>query len=225
MLKRKISEILSGLYRTFVYPFRRIGMEISKKSIMLPKSYVRGTKLGGRNYIGKNTVLKNCSLGFGSYVNSGSDLTDADIGKYTSIGADVKTVIGKHPVEKQAAMHPAFTSAKDTVGFSYTKETTFDPPAERITIGNDVWIGNSVLIMGGVKIADGSVIGAGSVVTRDTKPYSINAGVPAKPLRSRFDRETIEKLESLKWWDRDEDWIRNNIELFRDVEVFLNEGE
>ncbi len=198
-------------------------MEISKKSVMLPKSYIRNTGLGGRNYIGKNTVLKNCFLGFGSYVNSESDLTDTDIGRYTSIGAGVKTVIGKHPVERQVAMHPAFTSARDTVGFSYTKETTFDPSSDRTEIGNDVWIGNNVLIMGGVKIADGSVIGAGSVVTKDTEPYSINAGVPAKPIGSRFDRETAEKLEAFKWWDMDEDRIRENIELFRDVEVFLRD--
>ena len=41
MFKRKITEILSALYRTFVFPFRRMGLEISKKSIMLPKSYVK----------------------------------------------------------------------------------------------------------------------------------------------------------------------------------------
>ncbi|MBR5377275.1 MAG: CatB-related O-acetyltransferase [Lachnospiraceae bacterium] len=184
---------------------------------MLPKSYVKDTVIEGKNYIGKNTVLKNCVLGFGSYVNNGSDLTDTDIGRYTSIGADVKTVIGKHPVREQAAMHPAFTAPEDTVGFSYVKEAVFDHRSERTSIGNDVWIGNGALIMGGVKIADGSVIGAGSVVTKDTQPYSISAGVPAKVLRYRFDPETIEKLTAVGWWNKGEDWIRENIERFKDA--------
>ncbi len=221
MFSRKISEICSGLYRTFVFPFRRMGLEISKKSIMLPKSYVKNTKLEGKNYIGKNTTLKNCSLGFGSYVNNGSDLTDTDIGRYTSIGADVKTVIGKHPVKEQVTMHPAFTSPDDTVGFSYVKEEVFKSGSERTQIGSDVWIGNGVLIMGGVKIADGSVIGAGAVVTKDTEPYSINAGVPAKVLRYRFDSGTIDKLMSAEWWNKGEDWIRENIEKFQNAEEFL----
>lgn len=202
-----------------------MGLEISKKSIMLPKSYIRNTKLEGKNYIGKNATLKNCTLGFGSYVNNGSDLTDADIGRYTSIGADVKTVIGKHPLEGQVAMHPAFTSAEKTVGFSYVKETVFDSGSERTVIGNDVWIGNGVLIMGGVKIADGSVIGAGSIVTKDTMPYSINAGVPAKVLRYRFDPDTLEKLCAYEWWARDEKWIMDNIGKFKDAGVFLNDGK
>ncbi len=192
---------------------------------MLPGSYIKNTKLEGRNYIGKNTVLKNCSVGFGSYVNNGGDLTDTDIGRYTSIGADVKTVIGRHPLSGHAAMHPAFTSADKTVGFSYVNETVFDPGSERIQIGNDVWIGNSVLVMEGVKIADGSVIGAGSVVTRDTEPYSISAGVPAKIIRYRFDPETIKKLLSEKWWDKDEKWIKENIDSFKDAEKFLNDGK
>jgi len=198
-----------------------MAIELRTKSIMLPKSYIRDSILGGRNYIGKNTVLKNCRLGFGSYVNNNGDLTDADIGKYTSIGANVATVIGKHPISRQVAMHPAFTCADKVLGFSYTEKTTFDPATDRTVIGNDVWIGNNVLIMGGVRIGDGAVIGAGSVVTKDVAPYSINAGVPAKYLKDRFDKETADKLTSVGWWDRDEDWIRENIGKFEDVEGFL----
>ena len=54
-----------------------------------------------------------------------------------------------------------------------------------INIGNDVWIGAGVIIVTGITIGDGCVIGAGSVVTKNIPSYSIVAGNPARPLRSR----------------------------------------
>lgn len=57
--------------------------------------------------------------------------------------------------------------------------------AEPIVIESDCWIGANVVIAPGVRIAKGSVIGGGAVVTRDTKPYSISGGVPARQMRNR----------------------------------------
>lgn len=54
-----------------------------------------------------------------------------------------------------------------------------------VEIGNDVWIGMNALILPGVHIADGCVIGAGAVVTKDTEPYSVVAGNPAKIVKYR----------------------------------------
>ena len=70
-----------------------------------------------------------------------------------------------------------------------------------IVIGNDVWIGYEAVIMSGVKIGDGAIIGTRAVVTKDVEPYTIVGGVPAKPIRKRFDDETIKALEALRWWD------------------------
>ena len=80
-----------------------------------------------------------------------------------------------------------------------------------IIIGNDVWIGYEAVILSGVTIGDGAIIGARAVVTRDIPPYTIAAGVPAKPIRRRFDVETIARLEELRWWDWEEEKIRQNI--------------
>ena len=49
------------------------------------------------------------------------------------------------------------------------------------------------------------------MVTRDIPPYTIAAGVPAKSIRRRFDVETIARLEELRWWDWEEEKIRQNI--------------
>ena len=80
-----------------------------------------------------------------------------------------------------------------------------------IEVGNDVWIGFEAVILSGVKIGDGAIIGARAVVTKDVEPYAIVGGVPAKPIRKRFDDETIEKLMKLRWWDMDEEAIRRSI--------------
>lgn len=70
-----------------------------------------------------------------------------------------------------------------------------------IVIGNDVWIGYEAIVMAGVTIGDGAIIGTRAVVTKDVPPYTIVGGVPAKPIRKRFDDETIKRLLALKWWD------------------------
>jgi maltose O-acetyltransferase len=54
-----------------------------------------------------------------------------------------------------------------------------------VAIGDDVWIGANAVILPGLTIATGTVVGAGAVVTRDTQPYSIMGGVPARKIGER----------------------------------------
>ena len=77
-----------------------------------------------------------------------------------------------------------------------------------IVVGNDVWIGYQAVILSGVTIGDGAIIGTRAVVTKDVPPYTIVGGVPAKPIRRRFDDAVIACLEALRWWDWDEERIR-----------------
>lgn len=70
-----------------------------------------------------------------------------------------------------------------------------------IVVGNDVWIGYEAVILSGVTIGDGAIVAARSVVTKDVPSYTIVGGVPAKPIRRRFDQETIDALLELRWWD------------------------
>lgn len=80
-----------------------------------------------------------------------------------------------------------------------------------IMIGNDVWIGYEAVIMSGVTIGDGAVIGTRAVVTKDVPPYTIVGGVPAKPIRKRFDEDTISRLKETCWWNWDEEKIARHI--------------
>ena len=84
-----------------------------------------------------------------------------------------------------------------------------------IIIGNDVWIGYEAVILAGVTIGDGAIIGTHAVVTKDVPPYTIVGGVPAKPIRKRFDDETIAQLLRSKWWDWSEEKIAQNIQVIK----------
>lgn len=84
-----------------------------------------------------------------------------------------------------------------------------------IIVGNDVWIGYEAVILAGVTIGDGAIIGTRAVVTKDVPPYTIVGGVPAKPIRKRFDDEIIARLLKLKWWDWSEEKIAQNIQAIK----------
>lgn len=103
-------------------------------------------------------------------------------------------------------------------------EKLFDESSPKNIIGNDVWIGARAMILSGVKIGDGAVIAAGAVVTKDVEPYTIVGGVPAKPIRKRFTDEQIDALIKLKWWDKDDVWMRDHAAMFRHVEELIKEG-
>ncbi|MFT3985086.1 MAG: CatB-related O-acetyltransferase [Lachnospiraceae bacterium] len=232
MLKRKLEEIGSGIYRSVIYPFVRIGIERRTHSIMKQKSYLnKGSVLEGKNYIGRQVRLSNTWVGFGSYVNDRGDLSNTLIGRYTSIGTDVSCLLGTHPIDNFAALHPAFYSASGALGYSYAEcdsfeEFTFIDKSRRIqiVIGNDVWIGNGVRIKEGVTVGDGAVIGAGSLVLHDVEPYAVYAGVPAKKIRMRFPEEQAERLLKLKWWDKGEAWIIKHKADFADAQKLLEKG-
>lgn len=234
MLKRKLEEIGSILYRRLCYPFVRMGIECRTKSIMKQGSYLnKGSALAGRNYIGKDTCLSNVQVGFGSYVNSGCDISNTRIGRYTSIGARVTTELGSHPIDgKHVAMHPAFYSKAAAQGFCYAEENTYDEMKYldegsriQVIIGNDVWIGNNVSILEGVTVGDGAVVAAGSVVTKDVEPYGIYAGIPARKIRNRFPDDKVKSLLNLKWWDKSEDELRKLTRegRFDDIERFTDQ--
>ena len=92
-----------------------------------------------------------------------------------------------------------------------------------IVIGNDVWIGYEAVILSGVTIGDGAIIGTRAVVTKDVPSYMVVGGVPAKPIRKRFDEETIQKLEEIRWWDWEEERIKKNIQAIQSGDISMLE--
>lgn len=94
-----------------------------------------------------------------------------------------------------------------------------------IVVGNDVWIGFEAVILAGVTIGDGAVVGARAVVTKDVPPYAIVGGVPARPIRRRFDQAVIDRLLALRWWDWPEERIAANLEAIQSGDLSRLEAQ
>lgn len=152
-------------------------------SVIKPRVlYLRGLKrvaIGKRVTIGKDatisvwtatgsiTIGDSCSFGARNHITSCNSIA---IGSGLLTGSDVLITDNAHGRADRASLAL--------------------PPIERevvskgpVRIGDNVWLGNNVCVMPGVTIGDGAVVGANSIVTHDLPPYTVCAGIPARPLR------------------------------------------
>ncbi len=171
----------------------------------------------GANSIGPDSTFKG-SMGFGSYI-AGYSYIHAKIGRFSSIGVEVRTANGTHPfTTPYATTSPMFFSTKKQAMRTFTAVQRFDEDLPPVEIGNDCWIGDKVEIVGGKKICDGAVVLSCAMVTKDVPPYAIVGGVPAKIIKYRYDPETIGFLLNSHWWDKPLDWLEEHSEALCDIE-------
>ena len=131
------------------------------------------------------------------------------IGRYCSIAHGVRVFNRDHPVNFKA-MHAYFFNPK--LGYSTTDPVPFTP----LTIGNDVWIGTNATITASVReIGDGAVIGSGANVARNIPPYAIAVGNPARVVKFRFAKETIDRLLQERWWDQSLEELLTDFDAFQ----------
>lgn len=124
------------------------------------------------------------------------------IGKYCSISYGVKFIMddGSHTYN-QVSNYPFRTN-----------QVTCE---QGISIGNDVWIGLNVTILPGVKIGNGVTVAAGSVVIEDVPDYCVVAGVPARVVKEKCNREEACRMAAIAWWDWSDEIISERIEAFK----------
>lgn len=164
--------------------------------------------------------IVNSNIGDYSYIAENSTLHNTSIGKFCSIGPNLLSGWGIHPIEG-ISTHPMFYSTKKQNGITLSKIDKVEE-TKSISIGNDVFIGMNVTILDGVKIGDGAVIGAGSLVSKDIPAYAIAVGNPIKVIKYRFDEVTIEKLLKIKWWEfNNEEDLQLIEKYFFEVELFI----
>lgn len=158
-------------------------------------------------------------IGKYSYIGNKTFVTNATIGNFTSIAGNCYIGGTSHPVA-WVSTSSVFHRWKNIFHKNFAS-LDFEPFKET-TIGNDVWVGEGVKIKAGVTIGDGAIIGMGSIVTHDVGAYEIWAGNPARKIRDRFsDEEMVKKLETLEWWNWDDEKIQKYAHLFGNPEALL----
>lgn len=201
--------------------------ELKRKGVKLKGivHFNQNTVFGGYNRIGYNSIILDSIIGRYSYMGRDNQLDNVEIGKFCSIGSFLTVVTATHPTKGFVSTHPAFYSTKCQSNKTFVEEDLFDEHlsvnGRNLIIGNDVWIGHNVRFIGGIKIGDGAIVGTGALVTKDVPPYAIVGGVPAKIIRYRFTKEQIEFLLRTKWWNKDDDWIKNHIIQFQSIDEFV----
>lgn len=137
------------------------------------------------------------------------------IGKFCSIACGAKFILNSANHKLSSLSTYPFPIFFEEWGLDIKDVSTTWDNKGNIVIGNDVWIGYEAVIMAGVTIGDGAIIGTRALVTKDVPPYTIVGGLPAKPIRKRFDDETISALLKIKWWNWSTDKIAHNIKILK----------
>lgn len=217
-----------SFYRILIDKIKRYVIFLQKKYPGV--NYNMSTTIGdlsvfeGLNSIGDRSFFKG-RMGVGSYMGANCYL-EANVGRFTSIASDVKCNLGTHPYKRPyVSTSPMFYSLRKQTGETFARKQLFDEVKAPVEIGHDCWVGQYVFLVGGIKINNGAVILAGSIVTKDVPPYAIVAGVPAKVVGYRYEEHIITKLQQYQWWNMPIEWLRENYEMFSDIDKFLKTME
>lgn len=151
--------------------YRLFGMKIGKGSTL----HMRLSFYNSYNIIiGQDTII-----GEGTVLDGRAKLT---IGDHVDIASEVMIYNSQHDVN---AKH-----------FSAVETVVIKP----ITIEDYVFIGPRVIILPEVTVGKGAVVAAGAVVTKDVPPFAIVAGVPAKIIGERKNKDLAYKLGRAAWF-------------------------
>lgn len=197
--------------------------KLSEQPWIHPSAEVTQSTLGRWTEVSERTRISESSLGDYSYVMQDCSLWCTTVGRFSNIAASVRCNATNHPTWRPTLHH--FTYRASDYWEDAEHETEFFEwrRSNAVTIGHDTWLGHGSTVLPGVTVGDGAAVGSGAVVTKDVAPYTIVAGVPAKPLRERFDRKTAERFQALAWWDWDHARLRVALDDFRNLsaEEFL----
>lgn len=195
--------------------------QLSETPDIAADATVTDCDLGEYTEIATGAQLTESSLGDYSYIMERCDIIYTDIGKFTNIASDVRINPGNHPMEWVSQHHflyrcrlYGFRDGDNSAFFDWRKR-------QRVSIGNDCWIGHKAIILPGITIGNGAVVAAGAVVTKDVAPYTVVAGVPAKPVSKRFPKQIWQALEETAWWDWDHQTLKERMDDFYDIRKFL----
>lgn len=129
-----------------------------------------GALIGSNVYIGDGRQV---SIGAGSRINENVFIQGARIGRNVLIAPGCAVMSKSHRHDRL------------DVPIVLQGETEAQP----VTIKDGAWLGRNVVVMPGVTIGAGAIVGACAFVNRDVPDNAVFAGVPARLIRYRDDKQ------------------------------------
>lgn len=169
-------------------------------------------KCGDDTFISNNVEIRRPHLvSVGNHVAMDTGLyltTQAQIGDYIHIapyvsiigGADASLSMGHF--SSIAAGSRIICASDNHMGAGLVGPTIPAEFHDDVTYGPVVFepfaaVGTNVVVMPGVVLAEGSVVGACSMITKNTEPWTIYVGVPARPVKVRPREKMLEYAHKL----------------------------
>lgn len=178
----------------------------------ISKSMVESTfkKIGNDVYVDPTSRIKHpkrISLGNHVAIDMGVYLsTSADIGDYVHIAPYTCVIGGPDSVLVMGAFSGISAGSKILCGSDDFTKGMMNPqiPIEyrstkitTVTFEKFSCVGVNCVVMPGITMAEGSVVGSNSVLTKDTEPWTIYVGNPARPVKIRPSVDIIENSKKL----------------------------
>lgn len=192
-----------------------------------PTAHIRNSGIGEFVEVHESVQVRDSDVGSYSYLQEYVSVLNAKIGKFCAVAAMSSLGAPNHPYGR-VTQH-RFSYVPEYYWEHQMRDARFfsDRRADKCVVGNDVWIGHGATVLPGNTVGDGAVVAAGAVVTRDVEPYTIVAGVPARPIKRRLERQVAERLQVLAWWNWSDEKIRNSVPDFQSLspEAFVDKHE
>jgi len=170
--------------------FKQLGQDV----VIHPDSVFKvpeQTVIGHHNAIDKGFIC-NTVLQMGDYIHIapyvvviGGKNSTLILEDFSFIAAGTKVIAGSELYTEDALIGPTIPAEYRSLKLS------------TIRFGRFTGCGVNCAIMPGVTLGEGSVIGANAVVTRNTEPWTVYVGNPAKPVKTRPNKNILEYAKRL----------------------------
>lgn len=162
--------------------------------------YSKLKKFGTNVFISNNVEIRRpnlVSLGNHIAIDSGVYITtQLELSDYIHIAAYTTIIGGKNAVLKMGNFSGISAGCRlicasdeylgnGLIGPTIPQKYHDNIICKPIIIEDYATIGTNVVVMSGITLGQGSVVGANSLVTKNTEPWTIYVGSPAKPVKIR----------------------------------------
>lgn len=165
--------------------------------------------------IGRGSRVAHSDWGDYTYCDRYADIANATIGKFSNIASFVRIGATDHPMHKASQHHFHYRSGDYFDDAEHDHKWFDHRRSRRAQIGHDTWLGHGAQVRPDVSIGDGAVVAGGAIVTKDVAPYTVVAGIPARPLKQRYAPDVAERMIALAWWDWSHETLRARLDDFR----------